>query len=114
MQRGVGREFQASNAILVGYLRKLRERKPNRGGRFLPALHKPDEVGSTLVTGGDRILVFDGTSIRRLTPREWARMQGFPDSFRLPGTRTQAYRQLGNSVPVPVVAAIAKAMADAI
>lgn len=113
MQRGVGRDFDASTAVLVGYLRKLRERGPNRGGRFLPALHTPDEVGNTLVTDGDRILVFDGAVIRRLTPREWARMQGFPDSFRLPDVKTQAYRQIGNSVPVPVVAAVAEAMAKA-
>jgi DNA (cytosine-5)-methyltransferase 1 len=114
MQKGVSEEFRASNAVLVGYLRKLRERGPNRGGRFLPALHRPDEVGNTLVTDGDRLLVFDGTVIRRLTPREWARMQGFPDSFKLPDAKTQAYRQIGNSVPVPVVAAVAEAMATAI
>lgn len=113
MQKGVGREFDASTAVLVGYLRKLRKRGPNRGGRFLPALHTPDEVGNTLVTDGARLLVFDGRGIRRLTPREWARMQGFPDSFRLPDVKTQAYRQIGNSVPVPVVAAIASAMAGA-
>lgn len=113
MQKGVGSEFQASKAALVGYLRKLRERGPNRGGRFLPALHTPDEIGNTLVTDGDRILIFDGTVIRRLTPREWARIQGFPDSFKLPGAKTQAYRQIGNSVPVPVVAAIAETMAEA-
>lgn len=111
MMKGVGSEFRASNAVLVGYLRKLRERGPNKGGRFLPALHSPDEIGNTLVTDGDRILVFDGTVIRRLTPREWARMQGFPDSFKLPSVKTQAYRQIGNSVPVPVVTAIAEAMA---
>jgi len=113
MQKGVGRNFDASSAVLVGYLRKLRERGPNRGGRFLPALHTPNEVGNTLVTDGDRILVFDGNIIRRLTPREWARMQGFPDNFRLSDVKTQAYRQIGNSVPVPVVAAVAKAIAAA-
>ncbi len=111
MQKCVDSEFNASNSILVGYLRKLRERGPNKGGRFLPALHTPDEIGNTLVTSGDRILVFDGTVIRRLTPREWARMQGFPDSFKLSKTKTQAYRQIGNSVPVPVITAIGEAMA---
>lgn len=113
MQKGVDSQFNASYAMLVGYLRKLRERGPNRGGRFLPALHGPDEVGNTLVTDGARILVLDGNVIRRLTPREWARMQGFPDDFRLPDAKTQAYRQIGNSVPVPVVTAIGKAMAGA-
>jgi len=105
------RGYQASRGMLKGYLKKLGERGPNRGGRFLPALHRPDEVANTLVTDGSRILVWDKGDIRRLTPREWARIQGFPDSFLLPGAKTRAYRQIGNSVPVPVVTAVAKAMA---
>ena len=44
---------------------------------------------------------------RRLTPRECARLQGFPDSFVIPVSDTQAYRQFGNSVTVPVVRAVA-------
>jgi DNA (cytosine-5)-methyltransferase 1 len=50
--------------------------------------------------------------IRRLTPRECARVQGFPDSFKLPATKAQAYKQFGNSVPVPVVKAIMKEILD--
>ena len=46
--------------------------------------------------------------IRRMTPREWARLQGFPDSFRLPLADVHLYKQLGNSVTVPVIEAIAK------
>jgi len=114
MMTGVGKEFHASQALLVGYLRKLRSRGPNRGGRFLPILRHPDEISGTLVTGGDRILVYDGKIIRRLIPREWARIQGFPDSFVLPVAKTQAYRQIGNSAPIPVVAAVGKAMAAAL
>jgi DNA (cytosine-5)-methyltransferase 1 len=112
IQENVGKEYVASNAMLVGYLKKLHSRGPNKGGRFLPALHSPDEVGNTLVTYGDRILIFDRKVIRRLTPREWARMQGFPDSFKLSSVKTKAYRQIGNSVPVPVITAIANKMAN--
>jgi DNA (cytosine-5)-methyltransferase 1 len=103
-----GEEHQASRAALVTYLRKMKSRGPYRGGRFLQALHTPEEISSTLVTDGDRILIVDGRSVRRLTPREWARLQGFPERFKLPSARTSAYRQLGNSVPVPVVAAIGR------
>ena len=46
--------------------------------------------------------------IRKLTPREWARLQGFPDSFRLELADTHLYKQFGNSVTVNVVEAIAK------
>ena len=46
--------------------------------------------------------------IRRLTPRECARLQGFPESFKIPVSDTQAYKQFGNSVAVPVIKSIAK------
>jgi DNA (cytosine-5)-methyltransferase 1 len=48
---------------------------------------------------------------RRLTPRECARLMGFPDSYKIVVSDTQAYKQFGNSVVVPVVEAIAKRMA---
>ena len=43
-----------------------------------------------------------------MTPREWARLQGYPDSFILPLADTHLYKQLGNSVTVNVIEAIAK------
>ena len=46
--------------------------------------------------------------IRKLTPREWARLQGFPDSFVLPLSDVHLYKQFGNSVTVPVIEAVAK------
>lgn len=108
MENGVSEKYQASRAMVVTYLRKMKSRGPYRGGRFLQALHTPEEISNTLVTDGDRILIVDGKQVRRLTPREWARLQGFPDKFRLPAAKSRAYRQLGNSVPVPVVAAIGR------
>ena len=54
---------------------------------------------------GGEILVKtkDLTRPRKLTPRECARLQGYPDSFKIPVSDTQAYRQFGNSVTVKVV-----------
>ena len=46
--------------------------------------------------------------IRRLTPRECARLQGFPEDFLIPVSDTQAYRQMGNAVTVPVALAVAR------
>lgn len=46
--------------------------------------------------------------VRRLSPRECARVQGFPDSFNIPVTKMQAYKQFGNSVSIPVIDAIFK------
>ena len=61
---------------------------------------------------GSEILVSRGedNNPRRLTPRECARLMGFPDSFRIPVSDTQAYKQFGNSVAVPVFEAVAQAM----
>lgn len=63
-------------------------------------------------TGGHNVpIIFDGKGIRKLTPRECFRIQGFPDNYRLPEIADSAlYKQVGNSVTVPVVSRIAKQM----
>ena len=42
-----------------------------------------------------------------MTPREWARLQGFPDNFKIVVSDAQAYKQFGNSVAVPAIQAMA-------
>lgn len=61
---------------------------------------------------GSEILIYQGETKnpRKLTPREAARLQGFPEDFVIPVSDTQAYRQFGNSVSVPVINAIARQM----
>lgn len=64
---------------------------------------------------GSEILVPQrGKNPRRLTPRECARLMGYPDSFRIVVSDTQAYKQFGNSVVVPIVQAVASAVLDAL
>jgi len=46
--------------------------------------------------------------IRKMTPREWARLQGFPDNYKIVVSDAQAYKQFGNSVAVPAIQATAK------
>ena len=46
--------------------------------------------------------------IRKMTPREWARLQGFPDNYLIPVSDASAYKQFGNSVAVPAIQATAK------
>jgi DNA (cytosine-5)-methyltransferase 1 len=46
--------------------------------------------------------------IRKMTPREWARLQGFPDKFAIPVADASAYKQFGNSVAVPAIQATAE------
>lgn len=62
--------------------------------------------------GSEILIAQEGKNPRRLTPRECARLQGFPESFKIPVSDTQAYRQFGNSVVVPLIENIAKLMAD--
>ena len=68
-------------------------------------------------TGGHNVpLVLDHKDIRKLTPRECARLQGFPDSFVLPNhlSLSSLYKQIGNSVSVPIVQAIAENISNAL
>ena len=96
---------------LQAYARKHRE----AGNGFGFGLVNRGSVSRTLSAryykDGSEILVSqDERSPRRLTPRECARLMGFPDSFRIPVSDTQAYRQFGNSVVVPAVTAVARLM----
>lgn len=50
--------------------------------------------------------------IRKMTPREWARIQGFPDTFKIVVSDTQAYKQFGNSVAVPAVTAMVEKIVE--
>lgn len=53
--------------------------------------------------GSEILLPQKGKNPRKLTPRECARLMGFPDDFKIPVSDTQAYKQFGNSVVVPVI-----------
>lgn len=63
---------------------------------------------------GDIPLVKDEKDIRKLTPRECARLQGIPDSFVFPVSNAQAYKQIGNSVCIPVIRALAEQIKKAL
>ncbi|MCR5073111.1 MAG: DNA cytosine methyltransferase, partial [Clostridiales bacterium] len=57
--------------------------------------------------GSEILIAQDGKNPRKLTPRECARLQGFPDTFKIVVSDTQAYRQFGNSVVVPLMTDVA-------
>lgn len=101
---------------LWGYLKAYAEKHRLKGNGFGCSVVGPGDVARTLSAryhkDGSEILISQGgrRNPRRLTPRECARLMGFPESFRIPVSDTQAYRQFGNSVVVPVVAKIANAI----
>lgn len=98
------------------YLQNYAEKHRIKGNGFGFGLVKPEDVTRTLSAryykDGSEILVYQGTrkNPRRLTPRECARLMGYPDTFRIPVSDTRAYKQFGNSVVVDVMAHVAKIM----
>lgn len=108
-------KYVLSNKLWKGHQRRLREHRA-RGNGFGYSLFTEDSVRASTISAryykdGSEILIKTKTNPRRLTPREAARLQGFPESFRIPVSDTQAYKQFGNSVAIPVVRAIARQMA---
>jgi len=101
---------------LWNYLQAYAAKHRAAGNGFGFGLVTPTDVSRTLSAryykDGSEILVDQGPESRprRLTPRECARLMGFPDSFRIPVSDTQAYRQFGNSVVMPVMQEMARIM----
>jgi DNA (cytosine-5)-methyltransferase 1 len=118
------------SSVYLETLKAHKKRHEKKGNGFGYCILEEKDLANTLVVGGmgrERNLICDKRLkdftpvtnikgdinkefIRRLTPREWARLQGFPDSFKIPVSDTQAYKQFGNSVCVPVINRIAEEM----
>ena len=98
------------------YLQNYAEKHRAKGNGFGFGLVTPENTARTLSAryykDGSEILIYQGKNKnpRRLTPRECARLMGFPDTFRIPVSDTRAYKQFGNSVVVDVMAHVAKLM----
>jgi len=104
---------------LWDYLQQYAKKHQAKGNGFGFGLVGPEDTARTLSAryykdGSEILIKQDGKRPRRLTPRECARLMGFDRSgeakFQIPVSDTQAYRQFGNAVAVPVVEAIAKYM----
>lgn len=112
----------------ISTLEKHKARHESKGNGFGYQIIKDDEISNAVVCGGmgrERNLVIDKRlkdftptthikgevnrdGIRKMTPREWARLQGFPDNYLIPVADASAYKQFGNSVAVPAIQATAK------
>ncbi|SFA43717.1 DNA (cytosine-5)-methyltransferase 1 [Anoxybacillus pushchinoensis] len=101
------------------YLQAYKEKHAKKGNGFGYGLANLDSYSRTLSAryykdGSEILIPQEGKNPRKLTPRECARLQGFPDSFKIVVSNTAAYKQFGNSVAVPVVKLIAEKMIQAI
>lgn len=105
-------KYTVSDKMWVGLQRRKTNNRNNGKGFGFSLVDADTPYTGTLVAryykDGQEVLVRQQhKNPRKLTPRECARLQGFPDSFIIPVSDTQAYRQFGNSVAVPVIRAVA-------
>ena len=124
-------EVSVKYYLSTTYLETLRNHKArhaSKGNGFGYEIIPKDGTANAVVCGGmgrERNLVFDDRltnfvpithitgevnreGIRKMTPREWARLQGFPENFKIVVSDAQAYKQFGNSVAVPAIQATAE------
>ena len=97
------------------YLQNYADKHHKKGNGFGFGLFGPNDVARTLSAryhkdGSEILIKQNRKNPRRLTPREAARIMGFPDSFLISVSDTQAYRQFGNSVVVPLLSEISKSV----
>jgi DNA (cytosine-5)-methyltransferase 1 len=113
LEKKVGVEYTISDKLWKGHQRRKKEHKEKGNGFGYNLFDKNSEYTSTISAryykDGSEILISQkNKNPRKLTPREASRLQGFPKKFKIPVSNTQAYKQFGNSVSVPVITAIAK------
>ncbi|WP_299835066.1 DNA cytosine methyltransferase [uncultured Tenacibaculum sp.] len=124
-------KYYLSNTY-IDTLRKHKARHESKGNGFGYEIIPDNGTANAVVCGGmgrERNLVYDfrlkdftpvtnikgevnKEGIRKMTPREWARLQGFPDSYKIVVSDAQAYKQFGNSVAVPAIQATGKKIID--
>lgn len=126
-EKVVSSKYYLSTTYLES-LKRHKERHMAKGNGFGYEIRDNESIAGAIVCGGmgrERNLIVDNRLtdfkpvthikgevnkefIRKMTPREWARLQGFPDEFKFVVADTHLYKQFGNSVTVPVIKAIAK------
>ena len=112
LEKEVDSKYTLSDKLwnyLQGYAKKHKE----KGNGFGFGLTDLDGISRTMSAryykdGAEILIPQEDKNPRRLTPRECARLQGFPDSFIIPVSDNQAYKQFGNSVVTPLIQAVGK------
>lgn len=112
LQDEVDEKYTISDKLWEGHQRRKVENKKAGKGFGFSLFNAESPYTSTISAryykdGSEILIEQTGKNPRKLTPRECARLQGFPDQFVIPVSDAQAYKQFGNSVAVPVIRAIA-------
>lgn len=112
LEKEVDDKYTLSDKLWI-YLQNYAAKHKAAGNGFGYGIAPLDGVSRTISAryykdGSEILIAQEGKNPRRLTPRECARLQGFPDDFKIPVSDTQAYKQFGNSVVVPLIENVAK------
>ncbi len=117
--KNVPEKYTISDRLWEGHLRRKEEHKRKGNGFGYRIFDEDSEYTSTISAryykDGSEILIHQkDKNPRKLTPREAARLQGFPDDFKIVCSDNQSYKQFGNSVAVPVIKEIALKIKEAL
>lgn len=115
LESKVADKYTISDKLWAGHQRRKVEHKAKGNGFGYSLFDKHSEYTSTISAryykdGSEILIAQDDKNPRKLTPREAARIQGFPDNFKIKVSDVQAYKQFGNSVSVPVIQELAQAI----
>ena len=116
LEKKVDQKYTLSDKLWL-YLQSYAKKHKEKGNGFGFGIADTNGFTRTLSAryykdGSEILISQNNKNPRRLTPRECARLMGFPDSYIIPVSDTQAYKQFGNSIVVPVVELIAKQVID--
>ncbi|HNY35986.1 MAG TPA: DNA cytosine methyltransferase [Candidatus Pacearchaeota archaeon] len=113
LEKKVEDKYTISDRLWAGHQRRKKEHKEKGNGFGYSLFDENSEYTSTISAryykdGSEILIKQENKNPRKLTPREAARLQGFPENFIIPVSDAQAYKQFGNSVAVPVIKTLAK------
>lgn len=113
LEKDVDPKYTISDQLWEGHRRRKIENRENGKGFGYSLFSEESPYTNTISAryykdGSEILIEQEGRNPRKLTPRECARLQGFPEEFIIPVSDTQAYKEFGNSVAVPVIHAIAE------
>lgn len=119
LEESVDDKYTISDRLWQGHQRRKKEHKAKGNGFGYSLFDESSKYTSTMSAryykdGSEILIAQKGKNPRKITPREAARLQGYPDTYKIPVSDTQAYRQFGNSVAVPVIRAIVLKIAEII
>lgn len=114
LEEEIPEKYTISDRLWEGHQRRKQEHKQKGNGFGYTLFNKESAYTNTISAryykDGSEILIDQGSdkNPRKITPREAARLQGFPDNYQIVVSDVQAYKQFGNSVCVPVIRALSK------